>query len=182
MSLWERNRDLEEFPVEEELEMNPLSGDEDEEMLENWLFAYREFVLGIDAYDWLLTRLQREFRLVPTEPNTIGVIRGQILSWLPSSQRISRQVSSQSCSSRFELDWDILGFFETQGYLDRPDQIFEGVITLTGSCRDAQAASCAQYIHQTWPLTGDAMVQLIKEVLRNEEGYRQLCMCLALKN
>ncbi|KAM0414628.1 hypothetical protein ACHAPT_013531 [Fusarium lateritium] len=148
---------------------------EEYEVPERWLLAYSEFVFSNESYEWLLTRLRREFCLVPTEPNTIQEIRDKIMSSLPSAHRVSRQVSSQSCSARFELDWDILEFFETQGYLNRPDEVFGNVITLTGSCHDAQAATCAQYIRQTWPLTGEAMVQLLKEVLRGGEGHSHLC-------
>lgn len=155
---------------------------EDEEVPESWLLAYQEFIFSTEAYEWLLTRLRTEFRLVPTEPNTIRAIRDKIMSSLPSAHRISRKVSSQSCSARFELDWDILDFFETQGYLNQPDEVFEGVITLTGSCRDAQAATCAQYIHQTWPLTGEVTVQLIKGVLRGGEGHSHWCKCLVPKD
>ncbi len=187
MSLWERNDNFEGIPLEEKLEgLHPEDIDtqtEDEEtdgetVLDNRLLAYREFIPSTEAYEWLLTRLLRECRLVPTEPNTIQVIRSTIISSLPSDRRISRKVPSHSYRARFELDWDILEFFETQKYSSRPDQVFEGVITLTGSCRDAQAATCAQYIRQTWPLTGDVMVQLVKEVLRSAEGHLHMCECL----
>ncbi|KAJ2974973.1 hypothetical protein NUW58_g8490 [Xylaria curta] len=150
---------------------------EDKEVPENWFLDYQEFVFSTEAYKWLLSRLWREFRLVPTEPNAIQVIRDKIMSSLPSAHKISRKLSSRSCRARFELDWDVLEFFKTQGYLNRPDEVFEGVITLTGSCRDAQAATCAQYIHQTWPLTGEMIVQLIKGVLRNGEDHSHRSKC-----
>lgn len=134
-------------------------------MPESWLLAYREFVPSTKAYEWLLTRLRREFHLAPTEPNTIRTIRDEIMSSLPSAHRISRKVSSKVCSARFELDFDILGFFETERYSGPPEEVFEGVVTVTGSCRDAQAATCAQYLCQTWPSSGEAMVQLIKGAL-----------------
>lgn len=154
----------------------------DEELPESWLLVYRELVFSTEAYEWLLARLQREFRLVPTESNTMQPILAKILSSLPSAHRISRKVSAQSCSARFELDWDILEFFTTQRYLNHPDEVFEGVITLTGSCQDGQAVTCAQYMHQTWPLTGERVVQLIKGVLRDEEGQLHTCKCLVPKD
>ncbi|KAK2593842.1 hypothetical protein QQS21_008457 [Conoideocrella luteorostrata] len=147
----------------------------EDEVPDSWLPADREFISSTDAYEWLLTRLQRELRLVSAEPNTIQAIRGTIMSSLPTAHRISRKVSSQSYSARFELDWDILEFFQTQRYSTPPDQAFEGVVTLTGSCHDAQAATCAQYTRQTWPLTGEAMIQLVKEILRGGEGHSHLC-------
>ncbi|KAG5827097.1 hypothetical protein H9Q74_002807 [Fusarium xylarioides] len=147
----------------------------EDEVPDSWLSAYREFIPSTDAYEWLLTRLRRELHLASAEPNTIQAIRATVMSSLPIAHRISRKVSSKSCSARFELDWDILDFFQTQRYSTPPDQAFEGVITLTGSCHDAQAATCAQYTRQTWPLTGEAMLQLVKEVLRGGEGHSHLC-------
>ncbi|RSM04988.1 hypothetical protein CDV31_009789 [Fusarium ambrosium] len=146
-----------------------------EEVPESWLQAYRDFIPGTEAYQWLVTRLQREFRLVPTEPNTIGSIGGAIMSSLPSAHKISRRISTQRCSARFELQWDIFHFFQTQEYPGPPDEVLEGIITLTGSSLDAQAATCAQYIHQTWPSTGETTLQLIKEVLKDGDGYLSSC-------
>ncbi|KAL7784115.1 hypothetical protein V8C37DRAFT_363567 [Trichoderma ceciliae] len=142
---------------------------EEEEATESWLLAYREFFANSKAYEWLLTRLRREFNLAPTESNTIQEVRSKIISSLPSVHRISRRASPQSYRAVFKLDWDILEFFESQKYSKQPEEVFEGVITLTGSCLDAQAATCAQYIQQTWPLTGGVAIELIKEVLRSAE-------------
>ncbi|RSL81851.1 hypothetical protein CEP52_017103 [Fusarium oligoseptatum] len=146
-----------------------------EEVPESWLQAYRDFIPGTEAYQWLVTRLQREFRLVPTEPNTIGSIGGAIMSSLPSAHKISRRISTQRCSARFELQWDIFHFFQTQEYPGLPDEVLEGIITLTGSSLDAQATTCAQYTHQTWPSTGETTLQLIKEVLKDGDGYLSSC-------
>ncbi|KAJ4144622.1 hypothetical protein LMH87_003497 [Akanthomyces muscarius] len=88
MSLWERNDNFEGIPLEEKLEgLDPEDIDtqtEDEEtygetVLDNRLLAYREFIPSTEAYEWLLTRLLRECRLVPTEPNTIQVIRRDVM-------------------------------------------------------------------------------------------------------
>jgi hypothetical protein len=153
---------------------------EDEEMSEGWRFAYQDFFVNNHSYEWLRARLQREIHLVPTEPNTIQAIQDNIMSLLPSAYRVNRKISSQSHCVTFELDWDILDFFETQGYLRQPDEVFEGVITLTGSGLDAQAATCAQYIKQTWPLVGEVTIQLIKGALRSGEGcsYQSKCQNL----
>ncbi|EHK16148.1 uncharacterized protein TRIVIDRAFT_132203, partial [Trichoderma virens Gv29-8] len=180
MSRWFKKESIEEVEREEEqgylgLDALSLEDEEHEGGLESWLLSYREFIFGTEAYEWLLARLRREIRLISTEPDTIQTIRDKVLSSLPTIHKISKKVSLQSCSARFELDWDILGFFKSQGYSNKPDQVFESVITLTGLCYDAQAATCAQYIHQTWPLTGEAILQLVKEVLRGREGHLHSC-------
>lgn len=180
MSLWERKASFEKVAQDEEVQgscskdVDPEEN-ESEELLDSQLRAYRAFIPSTEAYEWLLTRLLREYRLVPTEPGTLQKIRTTIMSSLPSNHRISRKTSPQSCSARFELDWDIVEFFATQGYSSPPDQILEGIITVTGSCYDAQAATCAQYIRQTWPSTGEVMVQLVKKVLQGGESYSHRC-------
>ncbi|KIL83643.1 hypothetical protein FAVG1_13126 [Fusarium avenaceum] len=180
MSLWEKNEEIEMVSVEEDLEGHSLEDtsfqhENEEAESSNRLLAYREFIPSTEAYEWLLTRLRREFCLIPTELNTIRAIRTRVMSLLSLDYRTSRKVSSQSYSVRYELDWHILGFFESQGYSNRPDQVLENVVTLTGSCQDAQAATCDQYVRQTWPLTGEMMVQLLKEVLQGMEGQSHLC-------
>jgi hypothetical protein len=168
--------------LEEELEDMVLDDISPEDAIdgvpESQVPAYLKLVFGTEAYEWLTTRLRREFRLVPTDPDTIGTIRDEIVRSLPSAPRISRKASSQTFSARFELDWDIFGFFDSQEYSAQPDEILEGVITLTGSCQDAQATTCAQYMHQTWPSTGEVMMQLIKEALRSADGSLHLRKCL----
>ncbi|KAL7968449.1 hypothetical protein HDV63DRAFT_87679 [Trichoderma sp. SZMC 28014] len=167
------------FMVGEDQVLDELNGEsadsEEEEVPDNWLHAYRKFILESESYEWLLGRLRRELHLYSTQPNTIQVIRDKILFSLPKPHKISKKVSSQTYTAIFEIDWDILGFFTTQGYLNPWNEVFEGVITLTGTLLDAQAATCAQYIRQTWPLTGEVMIQMVKGVLGGKEGNLQHC-------
>lgn len=182
-SLWFEKTSFEESPEElsrpaaeegEALEEN--LPDEDEELPESWLIAYRKFLTSSSAYEELLARLQREFRLVPAEISTMGEIREKIMSSLPSPRKVSRRASPQSCHAIFQVNWDIIDFFNTQGYLKESYEAFERVITITGSCQDAQAATCAQYIKQTWPITGEIVIRLIKNVLKGA-GHVHRCRC-----
>ncbi|OAQ67740.2 Pfs domain-containing protein [Pochonia chlamydosporia 170] len=162
------NRSPSEGPIE-------MIENQDGEMPEIWLLSLREFVYKTRAYAWLLSRLDSEYRLCPTEPNSLRAIREGVMSSLPFNRTIGGDTTVQRCYARYELKWDILGFFETQGYSEMPYRVFESVITLTGSCLDAQAATCAQYLRQTWPSTGEAMIRLLKGVLLEEEGRPHSC-------
>ncbi|KAI1745785.1 hypothetical protein F4680DRAFT_403240 [Xylaria scruposa] len=139
------------------------------------VIAYRDFVFHTGAYQWLLAGLFREFRLMSTEPNTIQTIRQTIISSLPSARRVSRKASLESCRARFNIDWDPLAFFAQQRYTTSPAEAIKGVITVTGTSQDAQAATCSEYMKQTWPVTGKIMLQLVKQVLGSETGLRQQC-------
>lgn len=185
MRLWFEDTSFEESPEElipsavrddetpEEIFQERLEP-EDEEVPESWLLAYREFLTSNSAYEGLLAQLRREFHLVPVELNIMGEIREKVVTSLPSSRQISRRMSPQGVHATFRLDWDIVGFFNAQEYLKEPDEAFEGVITITGSYQDAQAATCTQYIKQMWPLIGKAIIRLVKEVFR---GTGQSCQC-----
>ncbi|VUC36652.1 unnamed protein product [Clonostachys rosea] len=166
-------------PIHDSLEDEGFSGGdnlaEDEDLQQVWLLAYQEFIPSTEAFKWLLARVQKEFHLVPTGPNTIQSIGRKIMSSLPSARKISKRASTQSCSARFELQWNAFQFFEKQEYSDRPDKVLEGIITVTGSSLDAQAATCAQYTHQTWPLTGETTLQLLKDVLGDRDGRSHKC-------
>lgn len=180
-SLWFEKTSFEESPEEpaqsaagdgEVLEETFL--DDDEELPDSWLIAYRMFLTSNNAYEELLAQLQREFYLVPAKLNIMGEIREKIMSSLPSPRKVSRKISSRSCHAIFQVDWDIVSFFSTQGYLKEPYEAFEDVITITGTCQDAQAATCFQYIKQTWPITGEVVIRLIKDILKGE-GHVQQC-------
>ncbi|KAI0532303.1 hypothetical protein GGR58DRAFT_517833 [Xylaria digitata] len=139
------------------------------------LLPYRDFVFRTEAYQWLLAGLQREFRLMSTEPNTIQTIRHTVTSFLPSTHRVSRNMMSESHRVRFNLDWNPLAFLAGQQYIVRPAEAVDGVITVTGTCKDAQAATCMDYMKQTWPMTGKSTLLLVKQVLDGEPGSRHLC-------
>lgn len=148
----------------------PDESDEGEDVTESWIQDYREFIITTPAFKWLLARLRNEIRLVPMKPCSMETIGKEIMSVLPSSRVISRKMSSQSYGATFELEWDVFEFFERQGYSRPPHEAFQGVITLTGSSLDAQAATCAQYLSQTWPSTAEDMVALLEEVLKGNQS------------
>ncbi len=127
--------------------------------------AYRDFLSNLDAWQWLVSRLRREFHLVPGEPNTMRIIRQEIVSSLPTPHRVSKSRPSETYYALLQLDWDPLTFFGKQRYTMNPAEALDGVVTLTGSCLDAQAATCREYVNQTWPLTGEIIMELVKKVL-----------------
>ncbi|CAI6099737.1 unnamed protein product [Clonostachys chloroleuca] len=183
MRLWYEMRFEDETPLENEmgdLNVDEMTGDfsfdemdEGEERPFEWVAAYQDLLSGSEAYKWLLNRLLGEFHLVQTEPNSIQTIREKIATLFPRTQRVSRKETPKSSTAVFDLDWDIHAFFESQAYPNKPEEVLQTVITLTGSFTDAQATTCAQYIHQTWPSTGQIIIELIKGVLGSEDGSYQ---------
>lgn len=139
------------------------------------IMGYRALVPETNAFKWLVARLHLEMRLVSTEPKAMGAIRSKIVSSLPPPGRFSRKVPSEDMKATFELDWDVRDFFKQQKYDVKASEAFPKVITLTGSDRDVQALTCADYVSQTWPLTGPDMLKLVQNVLDSGDSGPSAC-------
>jgi hypothetical protein len=155
--------------------------EENEEINKPEHLAYRDFIFKAPAYEWLLASLRREFHLASAEPNSMNTIRRKIIYSLPSSHKVSRKKSAEAYKMTFGIEWDPLAFVKEQEYREKPDEAVEIAITLTGSAKDAQALTCAQYLCQTWPSAGEHTIRLVKDVLRSGPGHRHTCKFPGLK-
>ncbi|OOQ86355.1 hypothetical protein PEBR_21823 [Penicillium brasilianum] len=129
------------------------------------LQKYRECVLENPAYDWLLGDIQRHCLLEPSSPDTRAEINSAIVQGLPTQLRFSRRESVPSYKVTYSLDWDLVSFLENQEYNESNAKALPLVITLTGSREAAQALTCSEYLHQTWPLSAGEMVKLLQDLL-----------------
>jgi hypothetical protein len=139
---------------------------------------YLHLIYDTTAYKWLLRRLRQEFLLAPAEPNVMANISQSIIKFLRSVRSgniVSSKPSSYAYTMTFRLDWDPRAFIEEQEYEEEPDDAIGLAITLTGSTKDTQALSCAQYLCQTWPLIGEQTLQLVKKVVCSEYGKKHKC-------
>lgn len=133
-----------------------------------------DLVSATTAYQWLVHRLQREFDLEVVAPNFLDTIQNTVRESLPV-ESISSSTCPQRHSALLQVNWSAWKFFETQEYSGRPDEELERVVTITGASNATQAATCRQYFKQTWPVTGDIVINLIKEILEEATGTRALC-------
>ncbi|EPS42448.1 hypothetical protein H072_3564 [Dactylellina haptotyla CBS 200.50] len=131
---------------------------------------YRQFLSKTPAFEWLIGSLRRETVLSPTKPNSMDSIKNRIVRFLPSSTKVSKRESSETFRMVFTTDWNPLAFIDEQSYENEPSKAIERAITLTGSTRDAQALTCAQYLCQTWPSTGKYILQLVQDLLSGMVG------------
>lgn len=134
------------------------------------LQKYRECVLENPAYDWLLGDIQRHCLLEPLNPNIMADISSAILRKLPSQLCFSRLDPVPSYKMTYTLDWDLVSFLEDQEYCEGNAKSLPLVITLTGSHEAAQALTCSQYLHQTWPFSGGNMLKLLQGLLKTRTG------------
>ncbi|CAH0027544.1 unnamed protein product, partial [Clonostachys rhizophaga] len=140
-----------------------------------WLRSYRDFIRSSEVFQWLLGRLYVESSLVAAEPRAMETIRTKIISSLRPSRRISRNESSECFNASFCVDWDLLGFFQSQEYGLNASEVTSRIVALTGSENDAQALTCSQYLSQTWPTTGCLTLKVIKDILLGGPNHLQKC-------
>lgn len=153
--------------LDEELSL----GKESTKTTEIYVKAYKSFIHTTPEYQLLLANIRREARLTRGHPDVMGDIRRQILAALPPKQTVSRRKSSQEHHARFSLDWDPLGFVQQQEYIESTDEALEKAITITGSAEDAQAMTTGEYLGQTWPGSGQQVIDLLKSVVRNTTDW-----------
>lgn len=139
--------------------------------------SYRDYVAQSPAYQWLLSRIQRDIAVTVPTPNLMDLISETISKGLSRSDR-GRVLSRSGGPHIFTVDltarWQPLMFLNDQGYfqaVNDPGEALGKVITLTGTTTDAQALTAEQYIQQTWPLTGMEIFEALKcAVRRNIDG------------
>jgi hypothetical protein len=201
MSMWEKHQDKEPLepivsalreddeqhsPYREPSAVIVLQGvhEEKDKTLEDImtlsLQQYCDIIFETEPYEWLISRLRREFLLTPTGPNLMNDIKQKILLCLPQSLNLHRKRLSSTYKAMFIVDWDPLHFMKTQQYEDKSYQA-DMAITLTGwSYKDTQALTCAHYLSQTWPGSGEHVMRVVLDTIR-EPHARCSCKHLTVK-
>ncbi|ORY17840.1 hypothetical protein BCR34DRAFT_474254 [Clohesyomyces aquaticus] len=135
---------------------------------------YREIVIRHPAFKWLVGALKNVSQLVHSEPDSMREIREQILNALPESYPLT-QDGAQVYGFQFAAEWDIKSFLIEQEYTEAPGLATRKAITLTGSDMDAQAATCAEYMSQTWPMSGRLILNLLSSAINGGDARVYKC-------
>ncbi len=137
----------------------------------------KEAILGTKAYEWLLRRIIRLLTSFTPGWSAMDAITQQVrtkISQLPS-QVVSTKRRQPSHHATFEVDWSPIAFIKDQGYDDDPKDAIIKAITLTGAATEAQASLAAQYIEDTWPLSGKFMMTLVQYVVSGKSELSPKC-------
>jgi hypothetical protein len=131
----------------------------------------RAFLIESKAYQWLLGRIRTSLVLTTRRGTDVELIRNVIIDCL------NRHDSYGTFhTATFLIFWSPLRFLREQNYQDGEDQAIGEVITVTGSAIDAQAMTCAQYMHQTWPLTGNETLRALQAAMAEKLSHRHHCI------
>ncbi|KAF7541960.1 hypothetical protein G7Z17_g11861 [Cylindrodendrum hubeiense] len=105
---------------------------------------YEEFIRESDAYQWLLTKIRQHGLLTFEGPNAmleIGTkIRNQLRAHEPLRKMSSRKPPSL-VKMTFNIDWNPVRFMNEAGFPHPLEETLPGVLCLTGSWNEAQAAT-----------------------------------------
>lgn len=139
---------------------------------------YEEFIRESDAYQWLLTKIRQHRLLTFEEPNAMLEIGTKIRNQLRAQEPL-RKMSSRKPPSvvkmTFNFDWNPARSMRDAGFAPPYEEALGRVVCLTGSWNEAQAATVRDYMDQTWPRSGHALITLMRTLLSIPEG--QECSC-----
>lgn len=165
----------EELPEAPEIvdDLPEIPGQDQEGSLESLDSEYLKLILASPAYQWLLAALRREVVLNLEDAASMVAIRKAIA--FPRPPRISAKRSVEIFSLTFHIPWDPKQFVKDQNYQEKPEDAICDAITLTGTAKNAQALTTAQYLEQTWPTTGQQILQLIRAIVASEPHEQVPC-------
>ncbi|RBR07986.1 hypothetical protein FVER53590_28855 [Fusarium verticillioides] len=135
---------------------------------------YRQFILGSEAYQWLLTNISQQSRLsceVPSLMNKIGATIRSILKEHIPQHKMSRKQACIDFEMTYSLTLDIIGMMKRSGISSSFGKALTNILCLTGKCDEAQATSVAEYMAQTWPQSGGAIISLMQALLSDQESF-----------
>jgi hypothetical protein len=133
------------------------------------------FLRESHAYKWLIGKMKSGILLTELEGTLMEHIGEEITRGLKAVNR--GYGYTRPCKGFFEILWDLPQFIQDE-FLDKTDLQLGSIITITGSCSDAQALTCAEYMHQVWPTTGLDTLKALQETMNR--GLRKWHSCKLL--
>jgi hypothetical protein len=153
-------------PVEEPMDSILVESEVDEKEDHSIPFfpEARASLIESKAYDWLLRKIRTNLILTSRKGTPVEIIKDAIPVGL-SSRGVSGKRSLSVREAVCETSWNPLIFLKEQHYQDKENQAIGEVITVTGSAIDSQAMTCAHFMHQTWPSTGDEALRALQAAM-----------------
>lgn len=137
-------------------------------------FAHHEqSIRESGAYEWLLSKIRHHDQLSWGSPNSMSKIgreiRNQLCAHNPLSRR-SLQRSLATVTMTFKLDFSPRDFLLEKCPKFEPIVAMRTMRGLTGTLREAQCMTTAEYMAQTWPETGERFLEFMAGLVSLPEG------------
>lgn len=142
---------------------------------------YNTLIRETPSYKWLLSAVFRTQMLqIPDQATEIHNIKEQLLEGMWHYDAMGRYLPAK-VEVEFAVDWDFRTFYTEQGYSESPGTVFETAITLAGNDNSVQAATCIDYVRQTWGAEGGELLLYLQQTIINlgtsSKGKGQLQIC-----
>jgi hypothetical protein len=139
---------------------------------------YKVFIESSESYRWLISRLWQHGQLSYEGRDTKSEIGNSLREKL-RSQESGRKMSHRRPLSKVLAEFVLQWHPESLGEDQRQDHAFsttlEEILCLTGSWHEAQAMTIADYMRQTWPATGEAVIDLFRQLMAISDD--ETCVC-----
>lgn len=166
VTMWQQKATEDNSVIENDDLYQGVKDDVEEIIDEVNLQLYRNTIFNSAAYEWLLANLERESYLQwnATQPLVMtGSIRSRILDMLPTGT-ISKRRPPTVYEVKFDFSWgtgiktelgrELRDRLDISGWsLEKFLNLFDGLVSVTGSPEEAQLLSIRDYMRQTWPLS-----------------------------
>lgn len=93
-------------------------------------------------------------------------VRETLMKAISNNTTFTKNSESNFVYVAYRCSWEVLHVLQ-DGY--EPNQPLSGIVTLTGTLETAQAATCDEYITQTWPKAGPILLQAIDDALKGAQ-------------
>lgn len=117
------------------------------------------FVSETVSFSWLLDSIRSRYQLDYSAAHVLANIQSSIAHFLPT-YRGSRALQRQQVE--LWMNWSPKGFAEQQQYPGVHS--IPTALTITGSAMKSQLSTCRSYLKQTWPTTGEVVLDGLVEL------------------
>ncbi|KAL3482183.1 hypothetical protein BJX99DRAFT_252899 [Aspergillus californicus] len=158
-------------PFEEGSDLNENYPEDSKDPFLSELPNYEKFIRESDAYQWLLLKLRQHGQLPLSEFTSVSEIGTMVWKSLRVQKplhRISRRRGSL-VAMEFQLDWTPMSYLNDIAFASS-DSFPERVLCLTGTQSEAQATTVIEYLRQTWPVSGEHTIRIIRQLISLPRG------------
>ncbi|KAH8696893.1 hypothetical protein GQ44DRAFT_119407 [Phaeosphaeriaceae sp. PMI808] len=136
------------------------------------LHEHESFILQSEAYSWLLSKIKQHATMsVGSKLSELSQALRDKFKTQHSLRIISHRRPSPSVRLSLELDWSPLLYLSAQESPSPFDFLVRHLLCITGSWREAQATTIEEYVAQTWPITGNATLEVFRALVSIPEGH-----------
>lgn len=166
------------YKVEEKIGDVSISAQAWNDAVKNSHFKYyRDKSVDVNApggeYGNAIHATSNDLSIPRHQSDVMQQVRQVILSALPFLGDGSEENPPYSYHVGFDVAWDPIKFVKEQDHGVPIDEVVEKAITLTGTPSEAQALSCAEYLRQTWPASGNDIAQMAKDAIKSPNSWTE---------